>query len=83
VKHGLAEATVLAGAAADICVGIGIAFRRTTKGALYAAFALSVVYLILATFLVPQLWIEPLGPLLKTLPIMILILVAIAISEDR
>jgi uncharacterized protein YbjT (DUF2867 family) len=83
VKHGLAEATVLAGAAADICVGIGIAFRRTTKGALYAAFALSGVYIILATFLVPQLWIEPLGPLLKTLPIMVLILVAIAICEDR
>ena len=31
----------------------------------------------------PDLWIEPLGPLLKTLPIMVLILVAIAISEDR
>ncbi|HEV2956626.1 MAG TPA: NAD(P)H-binding protein, partial [Xanthobacteraceae bacterium] len=37
VKHGLAEATVVAGAAADICIGVGIAFRRTTKRALYTA----------------------------------------------
>jgi len=37
VKHGLAEAAVVAGAAADICIGIGIAFRRTAKRAIYAA----------------------------------------------
>jgi uncharacterized protein YbjT (DUF2867 family) len=83
VKHGLGEATVVAGAAADICIGIGIAFRRTAKRTLYAALALSVVYIILGTLLVPHLWIDPLGPLLKTLPIMVLILVAIAIVEDR
>jgi uncharacterized protein YbjT (DUF2867 family) len=83
VKHGLAEATVVAGAAADICIGIGIAFRRTARRALYAALALSVVYIILGTLLVPHLWIDPLGPLVKTLPIMVLILAAIAICEDR
>jgi uncharacterized protein YbjT (DUF2867 family) len=83
VKHGLAEATVVAGAAADICIGIGIAFRRTTRHALYAALALALVYAITGTVLMPRLWIDPLGPLLKTLPIMVLILVAIAIVEDR
>lgn len=83
MKHGLAEVTVIAGAAADICIGIGIAFRRSAKRALYAALALSLVYVILATLLVPHLWIAPLGPILKILPIMVLILVAIAIVEDR
>jgi uncharacterized protein YbjT (DUF2867 family) len=83
VKHGLGEATVVAGAAADICIGIGIAFRRTAKRALYAALGLSVVYIIFGTLLVPHLWIDPLGPLLKTLLIIVLILVTIAISEDR
>jgi len=83
VQHGLAETTVVAGAAADICIGISIAFRRTAKRALYAALALSIVYIIFATLLVPHLWTEPLGPLLKTIPILVLILVAIAISEDR
>jgi len=33
--------------------------------------------------LVPRLWIDPIGPLLKIWPIMVLILVAIAIHEDR
>jgi uncharacterized protein YbjT (DUF2867 family) len=83
VKHGLAEATVVAGAAADICIGIGIAFRRTAKRALYAALAISLAYAIIGTVLVPRLWIDPIGPLLKIWPIMVLILVAIAISEDR
>jgi len=83
VEHGLAEATVVAGAAADICIGIGIAFRRTAKCALYAALALSVTYVIIGTVLVPRLWINPIGPLLKIWPIMALILVAIAIVEDR
>jgi uncharacterized protein YbjT (DUF2867 family) len=83
VKHGLAEATVVAGAAADICIGLGIAFRRTTRRALYAALAISLVYAIIGTVLVPRLWIDPIGPLLKIWPIMVLILVAIAIHEDR
>lgn len=82
-KHGLAEATVVAGAAADICIGIGIAFRRTAKRALYAALALSLTYAIIGTVLVPRLWIDPVGPLVKIWPIMVLILVAIAIVEDR
>jgi uncharacterized protein YbjT (DUF2867 family) len=83
VKHGLAEATVVAGAAADICIGVGIAFRRTTKRALYVALALSLAYAIIGTVLVPRLWIDPIGPLLKIWPIMVLILVAVAIHEDR
>ncbi|HEV2957931.1 MAG TPA: DoxX-like family protein, partial [Xanthobacteraceae bacterium] len=83
VKHGLAEATVVAGAAVDICIGVGIAFRRTAKRALYAALALSLLYALIGTVLIPRLWIDPIGPLLKIWPIMALILVAIAIHEDR
>ena len=83
VKHGLAEATVVAGAAADICIGVGIAFRRTTKRALYTALALSLAYAIIGTVLLPRLWIDPIGPLLKIWPIMVLTLVAVAIHEDR
>src|ERR1051326_9141466 len=61
LKHGLAEATVVAGAAADIWIGVGIAFRRTTRGALYAALAISLAYAIIGTVLVPRLWIDPIG----------------------
>jgi uncharacterized protein YbjT (DUF2867 family) len=83
MTQGLAEATVVAGAVADICIGVGIAFRRTTCPALYAALAVSLVYAVIGTALVPRLWIDPIGPLLKIFPIMVLILVAIAIREDR
>ena len=35
------------------------------------------------TLLAPDLWADPLGPLVKTMPALILALVAIAMAEDR
>lgn len=78
-----ASLTVVAGALADLVIGVAIAFRRTTKPALYAAVVLSLVYVILGTILVPRLWSEPLGPMLKIWPVLALNFVAIAIAEDR
>jgi uncharacterized protein YbjT (DUF2867 family) len=72
-----------AGAIADIAIGAGIAVRRTARPALWAALALSIAYLALATLLLPALWEDPLGPLLKVAPIVVLILVALAILEER
>jgi uncharacterized protein YbjT (DUF2867 family) len=74
---------VLAGALADILVGAGIAWQRTCRPALQAALVLSLAYLGLATALLPRLWADPLGPLLKILPILVLNLVALAILDDR
>lgn len=71
------------GAVIDVLIGAGIAFRRTSRAALRAALALSLFYLAAATVLLPSLWTEPLGPLLKILPILALILAALAISGDR
>jgi uncharacterized protein YbjT (DUF2867 family) len=78
-----ATAAVVAGALADLCIGIAIALRRTARPALWAAVALSLVYAVLGTLLVPRLWIEPLGPMLKIWPIVALHLAALAILEDR
>jgi hypothetical protein len=47
------------------------------------AFAISTAYLIIGTILVPSLWEDPLGPMLKIWPIMVFNLVAIAIVDDR
>jgi uncharacterized protein YbjT (DUF2867 family) len=79
----LASLTVIGGALADIVIGIGIAFRRTARPALYAALAISVVYTILGTVLVPRLWADPLGPMLKIWPIMAFNLLLLAILRDR
>jgi len=83
MSQGLAEIGVIAGALADIAIGVGIAFRRTARGALIAAIALSVLYMIAGTFVLPALWLDPVGPMLKIWPIIALSLVALAIVEDR
>ena len=78
-----APLTVLAGGLADLFIGIGIAFRRTARPALYAALALSLMYAGIGSILVPRLWIDPLGAMLKIWPVLALNLVALAILEDR
>jgi len=74
---------VIAGASSDLIIGVAIGFRRTSKVALVAAFILSIIYLILGTILVPRLWQEPLGPMLKIWSVMVLNLVSLAIVDDR
>lgn len=79
----LAGASVVAGAIADILIGLAIAVRRTSRLGLYAALTITIFYLIAGTLLVPRLWADPLGPMLKVWPILVFNLVALAILEDR
>jgi uncharacterized protein YbjT (DUF2867 family) len=79
----LAAPGVIAGALADIVIGIGIAVRRTARPALYAALGLSLFYAVTGTLLMPSLWIDPIGPMLKIVPIFVLHLVALAMLEGR
>jgi uncharacterized protein YbjT (DUF2867 family) len=74
---------VVSGALADILIGLAIAYRPTSRYGLYAALTISVAYAIIGTILVPRLWSDPLGPMLKIWPIMVLHLVALGILEDR
>jgi uncharacterized protein YbjT (DUF2867 family) len=83
VPEAWARAGVIAGALADIAIGIGIAVRRTARRALYAALAISLFYMIAGTIVLPRLWLDPVGPMLKIWPILVLLLVALAILEDR
>jgi hypothetical protein len=39
--------------------------------------------MIAGTLLLPRLWEDPIGPMMKIGPLMVLILVTIAIVEDR
>ena len=79
----LSAPVVVAGALADIVVGLAILYRPTARLGLYGALAVSLFYLVVGTILAPELWLEPLGPMLKILPIMVLNLVALAILEER
>ncbi|MFG1270105.1 SDR family oxidoreductase [Xanthobacter sp. DSM 14520] len=79
----LALPLALAGALADLSIGLGIAWRRTSRLALLGGAGLSVLYALAATALVPRLWLDPLGPLVKILPVLVLHLQALATLRDR
>ncbi|HVI27298.1 DoxX-like family protein [Hansschlegelia sp.] len=64
-------------------IGIGIAFRRTARMALYAAIAISLFYAAAGTAILPELWLDPLGPMFKIWPILALNLVALALPPPR
>jgi uncharacterized protein YbjT (DUF2867 family) len=83
VEDPLASLVVIAGALADIAIGVGVAWRRTTRAALFGALAISMVYAILGAMLVPRLWEDPLGPMLKIWPIMALNFILLAMLRDR
>lgn len=78
-----ANFSVIAGGFADLVIGLAVAYRPTARYGLYAALAISLFYAVMGTFLLPRLWIDPLGPMLKIWPIMVLNLVALAILDDR
>ena len=79
----LADAVTVASSLADIGVGLAVAARRTCRPGLVAGIAVSVFYMTGAAVLTPEMWIEPLGALVKTGPAIVLMVVALAILEDR
>ena len=67
----------------DIGVGVLIAFRRTCAAGLVGGIALSLGYMAGSAILMPDLWIEPLGALVKTGPAIMLMLVALLMLDNR
>src|SRR5829696_4375389 len=67
----------------DMAIGMLIAFRRTAAFGLIAGIVASLGYMIGAAILTPDLWIEPLGALVKTGPAVVLMLVALLTLDNR
>ncbi|KRQ93024.1 SDR family oxidoreductase [Bradyrhizobium valentinum] len=67
----------------DMSIGALIAFRRTAAFGLVAGIVASLGYMIGAAILTPDLWIEPLGALVKTGPAIVLMLVALLTLDNR
>ncbi len=67
----------------DISIGVLIAFRRTAAFGLMAGIVASLGYMLGAAILTPDLWIEPLGALVKTGPAVVLMLVALSTLDNR
>ena len=67
----------------DMAIGTLIAFRRTAAFGLIAGIVASLGYMLGAAILTPDLWIEPLGALVKTGPAVVLMLVALLTLDNR
>lgn len=67
----------------DMSIGVLIAFRRTAAIGLVAGICASLGYMFGAAILTPDLWIEPLGALVKTGPAIVLMLVALLMLDNR
>lgn len=67
----------------DMSIGLLIAFRRTSAFGLIAGIIASLGYMLGAAILTPDLWIEPLGALVKTGPAIVLMFVALLTLDNR
>lgn len=76
-------ATVYGGALADLALGLAILWRRWTRPAALGMLALSGAYSIGSLVLAPDLWADPLGPMVKVLPGTALAALVWLLMEDR
>jgi uncharacterized protein YbjT (DUF2867 family) len=67
----------------DISIGVLIAFRRSCAAGLVAGILLSLGYMAGTALFTPDLWVEPLGALVKTGPAIVLMLVALLTLDNR
>uniref|UniRef100_UPI003BAD5F4A SDR family oxidoreductase n=1 Tax=Stappia sp. TaxID=1870903 RepID=UPI003BAD5F4A len=79
----LARAAVIAGSLADIVLGLAVLWRPGVRAACLGMIAVSLAYLAGGTLFAPDLWADPLGPLVKVLPAAGLALVTLSLADDR
>jgi uncharacterized protein YbjT (DUF2867 family) len=73
----------IASSVVDMTIGCLIAWRRSCRAGLLAGIVVSLGYMMGAALLTPDLWIEPLGALVKTGPAIVLMLVALLTLDSR
>jgi hypothetical protein len=83
IARPLASAIALTGGVVDIVLGGALLIRGLCARAAQATIALSLVYLAGATLLAPDLWADPLGPLVKVIPVIVLTLVLLGEMRER
>lgn len=79
----LAELARLATSAVDVGIGLLVLLDRRGRWATIVQLAVVLGYTLTLGWVLPQLWADPLGALLKNLPILALILVHGAIADSR
>lgn len=79
----LIHLTVIGGAVADIGIGAAILWRPWCRAAALSMVGLAALYLIGGAIAAPDLWADPLGPMLKVFPGLILALLVWLGVEQR
>lgn len=79
----IAALTTVATSLLDIALGVGVLVRRWSHISLSGMIIVSLSYLAGSVVRTPELWIDPLGPLIKVLPSTFLALTALAVLEER
>jgi uncharacterized protein YbjT (DUF2867 family) len=79
----LAKVIVAAGAVADIGVAAAACFRSGAPWALRGMMLLCALYLMGGSVLRPDLWLDPLGPFTKVIPVALLALMTLAVMDER
>lgn len=82
-SEALAKPVLIAGAAFDYLLGLLLLVRPAARLVLYTMLAATAIYLALGSALAPQLWLDPLGPFLKIVPVLIATLFVLAILDER
>ena len=83
VPSWLAGLVAAGGAVADIALGLAILCKPWTRTAALGMAALSVLYLAGGLVFAPDLWADPLGPMVKVLPGIMLALLVWLTTDER
>lgn len=80
---GPSYAAAVGGALLDVVLGLAVLWRATAGLAAWGMIATTIAYLIGASVLAPDLWADPLGAMVKAIPLLLLPVMLLAILEDR
>jgi uncharacterized protein YbjT (DUF2867 family) len=79
----LAAGAVVGGGLVDIALALLLVWRTTTGRALQGMLLVTAGYLIGGALVRPDLWLDPMGPLLKSIPAAFLALAALTTLDER
>ena len=79
----VATGAVFVGSFVDLLIGAAFLFRGMLRRAVWLSTTVCILYLVAGTILTPDLWADPLGPIVKIVPVIGLALAVAALAEDR
>ncbi|MDZ4374701.1 MAG: SDR family oxidoreductase [Phenylobacterium sp.] len=83
INTGLAAGAVVGGSLVDIALALLLVWRPTAARALQGMLLVTAGYLTGGALVRPDLWLDPMGPLLKSIPAAFLALAALTTLDER